>query len=291
MRQIVFVFFLMPLLSLSQNLSFEKGVAFYDAAQYQQAKPHFEAYLKSNPTHIESLEYLGDIAAYASNWDVALKYYKKLVESQPQNANFHFKYGGVLGRKAQSINKLRAALLIGDLKHHLQKAAQLDPSHLEVRWALIDLYIALPGILGGSEEQALKYATQLMKLSEIDGYLSQGYIAEYFDRPQDAENYYKKAMQLGAPLSNPRNNIYYQLGKISGMYNIELEKGLQFLNQYINNHSVKDGVPLEWAFLRIAQIYKHQKNKQQAQKWVDKAISYNTSFKEAINEKAQIQKL
>lgn len=320
MRQIVFFFFFISYFAFSQPLSFEKGVALYEAEKYQQAKPHFKAHLKSNPSDLKSLEYIGDIEAHASDWDAAAECYSQLVAKKPDNANYNFKYGGVLGRKAQNSNKIRAALLVGDIKKHLLKAAQLDPNHIEVRWALIDLYIALPGILGGSESIALDYANQLMQLSQVDGYLAYGYIAEYFDRPLDAERYYKKAMAIGqsphtyekladlyenktnepeksiaireaSAKKHQRNNINYQIGKISGMYNIELQKGLDYLSAYIKNHSVKDGVPLEWAYYRKAQIYKHLGDKKQAQKWIDKALASNADFDEARIEKEQINQL
>lgn len=312
--------FLIPLLSLSQSSSFDKGKMLYDKELFSQAKPHFEAHLKSNPGNIKTIEYLGDIAALSSDWDTALNYYKALVDNYPNNANYNFKYGGVLGRKAQSINKVRAAFLINDIKTYLEKAAQLDPKHIEARWALIDLYIALPSVLGGSEAAAIKYADELMVISKVDGYLTLGYIAEHFDRPRDAEKYYKKAMEIGqSPLTyekladlyesktnepeksiavreasvkkHKRNNINYQIGKISGMYNVELDKGLNYLKEYIKNFSVRDGVPLEWAYFRKAQIYRHMGDKINAEKWINTALSLNAEFEEAQSEKRLISKL
>lgn len=52
------------------------------------------------------------------------------------------------------------------------------------------LYIELPGIVGGSERKAQKYADELMQLSKVDGYLANGYINEYFERYQKAESDY-----------------------------------------------------------------------------------------------------
>lgn len=320
MRNFFLIILLFPFLTIAQSTSFDKGVALYDAERYQTAKPHFETHLKTNPGDLNTKEYLGDISAYASDWDTAAHYYKQLLEAKPNNANYNFKYGGVLGRKAQSVNRFSAAMLIGDIKKHLEKAADLDPQHIEVRWALIDLYIALPSMLGGSEKTALNYANQLMKLSEVDGYLALGYIAEYFDKPVEAERHYKKAMAIGqsphtyekladlyenktnepekslvireaSAKKHQRNNINYQIGKISGMYNIELQKGLKYLNAFIENHSVKDGVQLEWAYLRKAQIYRHMKQKNKAEKWINKALSSNDDFKEASEEKKLIQRL
>jgi tetratricopeptide (TPR) repeat protein len=315
-----FIVFLIPLFSIAQTNSFERGLALYDQERFQQAKPHFEAHLRSNPNDLQTLEYLGDIFAQESDWDKSLSYFKILVDKQPNNANYNFKYGGVLGRKAQNSNRFRAALLISDIKKHLEKAAQLDPEHIEVRWALIDLYIALPSILGGSESTALKYSNELMKLSEVDGHLTQGYIAEHFNRPRDAERHYKKAMEIGkSPLTyekladlyenttneleksiaireasakkHQRNSINYQIGKISGMYNVEHQKGLNYLSAYIKNFTVRDGVPLEWAYFRKAQIYRHMGDKRNAEKWINQAISHNGDFKEAQDEKRLITNL
>lgn len=293
MRPFFSLLLLFPFLTIAQNTSFDKGVALYDAERYQTAKPHFETHLKKYPSDLNTKEYLGDISAYASDWDTAANYYKQLLEEQPNNANYNFKYGGALGRKAQSINRFRAAMLISDIKAHLHKAAELDPTHKEVRWALVDLYIALPSIIGGSESTARKYANQLLKISELDGYLNLGNIAESFNKHQDAENYYKKALNLNGNNKkiHKQNSINYHLGKVSGVYNLELNSGLDYLDAFIQKHTVKDGIQLEWAYLRKAQIYRHLSQKNQAEKWVNKALTANRDFKEAQEERRMIQRL
>lgn len=323
MKPSVVLFFLIfstTMCLTAQTESFTIGENFYYEEEYQKAKPHFEAFLNSNPNHLKAKEYLGDIAVVNSDWETALTYYKSLLDAHPDNANYNFKYGGVLGRKAQSISRFRAALYINEIESHLIKAAKLDPNHIEARWALIDLYIALPTILGGSESTALKYANELMKISEVDGYLTLGYIAEHFNRPRDAEKNYKKAMQIGqSPLTyekladlyenktgepvkamkireasakrHKRNSINYQIGKISAMYNIELEKGLNYLKAYLKNYTVRDGVPKEWAYYRIAQIYRHMGDKRNAMNWSEKALLLNKDFQEAHEEQMRIQRM
>lgn len=293
MRNFFSVILLFPFLTIAQSTSFDKGVALYDAERFQAAKPHFESHLKANPNNPQTIEYLGDIAAYASDWDKAINYYKILIDRSPNNANYNFKYGGVLGRKAQSVNRIRAAMLLSDIKVHLEKAAELDPKHKEVRWALVDLYISLPSIFGGDEATARKYANQLMKISELDGYLSLGNIAESFNKDQEAENYYKKALGLisNIKIAPSQNSINYHLGKISGVYNIELNRGLAYLNTFIQNHSVKDGIQLEWAYLRKAQIHRHLNQKIKAEEWIEKALTAKNDFKQAQEEKRRIQQL
>ena len=74
-------------------------------------------------------------------------------------------------------------------------------------------------------------------------------------------------------------------------YNIELNKGEQCLQRYIKNYSAKDGVPKAWAYYRLAQIYKHKKEKEEALKWIDKAISELPKIKVFKSEKEEINTL
>jgi len=282
-----------PFVLTAQNSNFERAVTLYESEQYQAAKPLFEVHLKENPNHLQAIEYLGDIAAYDLDWDKAIDFYKILVDKHADNANYNFKLGGALGRKAQNTNRFRAALLIGDIKKYLEKAAALDPNHKEARWALVDLYTVLPSIVGGSEATAQKYANQLLNISELEGHIALANVAEYFKKPQLAEKHFKKALEIngnGFKYHN-QNSLNYHLGKISGAYNVQLQNGLKYLEAYIKNHTIRDGVELKWAFLRKAQIYKHLGDKSQAQKWIDRAIAASTDFKEAQVEKEQISRL
>jgi len=315
MKYFYFLLFLNTL-TFSQSTDFEKGVAHYENSEWNKAKPYFLLSLKVNPNTIKSQEYLGDIAAYAKNWDEALKYYKPLVLLDDLNANYHFKYGGVLAYKAQASNKLKALTLVGDIKKHLHRAVELNINHIEARWALVEIYISLPKLVGGSEEKANKYAYQLLQLSKVDGYLALGYVAEYNDRPSDAESHYKKAIAIGGSahtysklsglyektnqprkaISNyevaskklQRNHLNYLIGKVAAQYNVSLDKGLKCLQIYIKNHSEKDGVPKSWANYRIAQIYRYKSDKRNAYNYIQKALSEKPDLEAAQEEKELI---
>jgi tetratricopeptide (TPR) repeat protein len=99
--------------------------------------------------------------------------------------------------KAKESNKFKALGMIDEIKASFEKAIQLNPNHIEARWALIELYLELPGIVGGSEKKAQKYANELSKISPVDGYLSKGRIDEYFERYKEAEKNYKQAIAIG----------------------------------------------------------------------------------------------
>jgi tetratricopeptide (TPR) repeat protein len=115
---------------------------------------------------------------------------------QPNNADFHYKYGGALGMKAKIVNKFKALAMIDEIKSSFEKAVSLDQKHAASRWGLVMFYLELPGIVGGSESKAVAYSNELMRLSPLEGYLSKGYIEEFFGRNKKAELNYSKALEL-----------------------------------------------------------------------------------------------
>ncbi|MBN8565842.1 MAG: hypothetical protein J0M25_03770 [Flavobacteriales bacterium] len=191
------LFFLLLSLQMMANSDFEKAEQLFQKDKFLEAKVLFENYLKSNPNHTKTLEYLGDIAGKEKNWDDAILYYKKIKIQFPKNANFVYKYGGALGMKAKESNKFKALGMIDEIEQSFLTAAKLDEKHIDSRWALVMLYIELPGIVGGSETKAQKYAEELMNLSKVDGFLAKGHIDEYFKRYTKAEVNFKKAHEIG----------------------------------------------------------------------------------------------
>lgn len=199
-----------PLVMTSQSLSHEIQ-QYFDIKDFIKAENRLLEFLKDNPDNIEAIELLGDSYGQQKKWDDAIKSYKGLVDSIPKNANYHYKYGGVLGMKARSISKLQAVNIIGDVKEAFLKAAELDSNHIDARWALVELYMQLPGIIGGSKNKSLKYANELEALSKVDGYLAKGYIYEYEDEPELAEQYYKMAIKEGDSLTCYKQLIQFYL--------------------------------------------------------------------------------
>ena len=176
---------------------FTRAEALFQQEKYALAKPIFEKILKEDPQNYKAIEYLGDIAGHAKDWDEAIKYYEKLKKADPKNADYHYKFGGVLGMKARDGSRFAALGLLGDVENAFLTATSLDPKHVGCRWALVEFYLQVPGILGGSERKAQKFATELGTISPVDGYLAKGHIQEYFSRYLKAELEYKKAFEIG----------------------------------------------------------------------------------------------
>jgi tetratricopeptide (TPR) repeat protein len=226
MKYLFSIIFLMPMIVLSQT-ELDKASALFAQGKLNDSQKIFESYLKQDANNVKALEGLGDIYGSQKQWDKALTYYEKIKNIKPKEANYHYKYGGVLGMIAKESNKFKALGLIGEIKRSFEKAIELDPKHIDARWALLELYIQLPGIVGGSEKKANRYASELLKLSPVDGYLSKGRIEEHFDRYKEAEIQYKKAIEVSG------SKIAYQ--KLADLYKNKMkqpEKAKQILGQY-----------------------------------------------------------
>ena len=196
MRTLFLIFFFLPFTALSQN-DFEKAEKLFAQQKFSQAKPLFENDLKMFPDHLKSMEYLGDINSYTQKWEAAALCYRKLKNANPKNAGYQYKFGGAMAMMAKRANRLRALTMVDEIESAFLNAVKYNPKHIEARWALVELYLQLPGIFGGSEKKATQYANELAGLSPVDGYLAKGRIAEYFERYQAAEKYYRKAIETG----------------------------------------------------------------------------------------------
>lgn len=291
---------LISISAFGQN-ALELGRNFVENKEFDKAEKTLKSFVESNRVDKAGIELLGDAYGHQKKWEEAAEQYELLTEFEPNNANYHYKYGGALGMKALNINKLSAVLIVDDIKEAFLKAAELDPKHIETRWALVELYMQLPAIVGGSKNKSLKYANELEALSKVDGYLAKGYIFEYDKEPELAEKYYKMAIKVGGSYTcyeklsklyeyekqpdkaianmeetekvHKRNAMHYQIGKVCAEYNIQLEKGENCLLTYVENYSAKDGVPKAWAYYRLAQINKHRNQKDKALKYINLAIT------------------
>ncbi len=316
--KIACLFLFIPLVMTSQ-VNLDRVEALINDKQFIQAESLAKDYLETDANNLKAIELLGDIYGFQKRWDDAINAYEKLVDANPEVANYQYKYGGALGMKALSVSKVRALGIIGDVKHAFLKAAELDPNHIDARWALVELYMQLPGIFGGSKSASLKYANELEQLSKVDGYLAKGYIYEYDNEPELAETYYKKAIKEGGSITcfdkltsfyesknqpekaiqnieeaqktHQRNALHYQIGKVAAEYNIELQKGEACLQTYLKNFSSRDGVPRAWAHYRLAQIYMYKKNKSEALKHIDLALAELPEIKPFKKEKEKILNL
>src|SRR5688572_14022914 len=111
MTKFLFLICLLPSVAFSHP-DVARAEKLFKSGNIQQAKASFEAILKTSPNNLTALEYLGDIAGNEKKWQTALLYYKHARDLKPSAADYHYKYGGVLGMIAKESNKFKALSMI-----------------------------------------------------------------------------------------------------------------------------------------------------------------------------------
>ena len=255
---------LCPCFLIGQNYSQEFDVLF-ESKNYTKAVQKLEVYLTKTPQNLELLELMGDAYGFQRNWDKAASYYKQLRDLDPENATYHYKYGGVLGRLAKEGSKLKALGLISKVKTAFLKAAELDPVDKKVRWALVELYAQLPGVLGGSNEKAMVYASDLEALSKPHGFFSRAYVYENSNRVALAKTYYKKGLEV--------------LNKLA-CFQTELSR-----TSHLKSHNNSLHFLVAKACMLQAQLFRLQNKISEALASIEKALSIKSDFKPALKEK------
>jgi tetratricopeptide (TPR) repeat protein len=241
---------------------------------------------------------MGDAYGSQSNWEKAAKYYRQFRDLDAKNATSHYKYGGVLGKLAKEGSKLKALGLISKVKASFLKAAELDATHKEVRWAMVKLYTQLPGFLGGSYDKAMIYASELEQLSKAQGYFAKAYIYQNSNQEELAKTYYKKGLEslkqlacFEPKLSNSshlkahNNSIHFLVASACVLVNTKHSFGLRYIQFYIDEFSSKDQEPLEVAYLTQAQLFKAQSKFSEALSSIEKALLVQPDFEQALEEK------
>jgi tetratricopeptide (TPR) repeat protein len=80
------------------------------------------------------------------------------IAQQPQAAECHYALGTVMGIHAMSQGMLKAATSAGTVKAALQEALRLAPGWFPARSAMVEFYLAAPGVMGGSASKAADLA-------------------------------------------------------------------------------------------------------------------------------------
>ena len=112
---------------------------------------------------------------------------KKSLEQQEASADAHFLYAANLGSATELQGVMYGALTIQELKHHVRRALELDPTYAPAHHMLGRMYEELPWFLGGDQDSAGEHLKKAVSLDRyyVPGhldlgrwYLKQGYEVE-----------------------------------------------------------------------------------------------------------------
>jgi len=181
---LVSVFWLVaiPFRMQSQGVVDSTGMKLIEARKFAEARVLFEASVQSNPNDPEVHYQLARVLLFTRNSDDAEDQIDEALKLNDKVARYHFLRGQILGERARDANVFKQGILAPKIKNAFLRSVELDPAFIEGRVGLYNYYVMAPGIMGGSDEEALKQVAEVEKLDSQRGHLLR---ANYHQRKKE----------------------------------------------------------------------------------------------------------
>ena len=127
----------------------------------------------------------GDTAS--ARRDAALAKLQACTKATPQIVACHYGVGAVTGVQVMTQGMMKAAFGIGQVRDEFVKALEIDPQFFAARSGLVQFYLMVPGIAGGSVSKARDVARAAVAHQPEYAKLLDAAILQYDDKLADAE--------------------------------------------------------------------------------------------------------
>lgn len=281
---------IVTLLSTSAFASQEDVRTALKAGNLEEAVQAYKTLSKDESSSIDGKILWARILLTQKETEDAYDLLEELVDKNTENAELQFRFGQ--GSLAM-VNEVNMFSKLGYAKDGVKawtKAVEIDPSHENALKGLIGFYRVAPGIAGGDVEKALVYAEKLKVINAPAGIanLFQVYqtmekedlamktlvdgIAQYPKNSQllyfrginalENEQWQASYQDFNTALSfaideREQINVLYQLGELAVMSGENVASAIASVKKLM---TLKNHQYLQWGNLKLAQLYKIQKD-------------------------------
>ena len=256
-----------------------------------------------------------------NDWNKAIKWGKKAVKKDENSGMAHHWLGRAYGLKARNSSKFRAAFIVGNIREHFKRAAELMPEYIKTHEDLFSFYSGSPRIAGGSVEKAKE---ELEHIEKLDPYRGADMKANYFLSLGEydlAEKEIEKAINLDSMnianrwtkmyilkninvMSSRKQlriihkmspgdslKIFYQLGLTYLSEGDSLQAGIDIYYRYLSSPVVKSSPTYVASFWRLGMIYEKAGDYSNAKAKYDESLKLNPNFNPAKRSLKKLNKL
>lgn len=152
---------MLALPAAAQTVKDPQLTALLDARKYAEAERMASARIAARP---DDMDAYGALTVAVTNdadtarREAALKRLEACVAALPTAAMCHFGVGAVLGVNAMSQGAVAGLRSAGRIRESFSKALEIDPLFYAARSGLVQVYLTVPGIAGGSVSKARELA-------------------------------------------------------------------------------------------------------------------------------------
>ena len=253
----------------------------------------------------------GKAALDRGDYEKAEELFAKAVAADPKSAQAHYLLGAAYGEHAQNANMFSQASLAKKTKAEFEKAVELDPSHIQARFALIDYYLIAPSFMGGSAEKAQAQVEEIRKRDALDGHRAQARVysrqkktdlarKEFVDAVREQPNSAKAHYFLGGFLINTDKNWagaqheldmaikldpaymppYFRIGQLAARSESNYARGEESLRKYLAYKPGENEPNLASAWYWLGQMQQKQGKKAEAKQSYTNALKLAPESKE-----------
>jgi len=289
-------------------------------AQFDSVRDYGKLLVKKYPEKSEGYRILCMYWISENDWDRAIKLGKKAVKLDENSGMAHHWLGRAFGSKAQNSSRFRAAFLVGKVKRHFRKAAELMPDYIRTHEDLFKFYSGSPRLAGGSREKA---EIELEHIEKLDPFRGAEMKAKYYfsiGNNELAEKEIEKAIALDSAnvdarwtkthilmnvnriatrkqlrklyLMSPQDSlkVFYQLGLTFLLEGDSLEAGIEIYNRYISSPNARELSTYAASFWRRGMLFEKSGKYDRALMDYEESIRIKSDFEPAKKSLKKIKK-
>tara|TARA_A100001011_G_scaffold77986_1_gene80390 strand:+ start:1672 stop:2535 length:864 start_codon:yes stop_codon:yes gene_type:complete len=238
---------------------------------------------------IETFISIADLSYYYKNWEIAIKYYEKIIVENPSAENY-FKLAAAAARKSLEVSRLFSVPYVLKAKKSVLNAHRLAPKNPRYLKLLIKLFAEIPTILGGNKEFAQKKADELFVIDPIQGLIIKGYLNEIDKYFSAAKSKYELAFNLieknyqsfDTFFDENDRDLIFEIGNVVANQQISSDLGISALKFYANSYDFMDNYPLATVYYLLSRIYFFKQDLNISSHYLAKALNINPKFQIAL---------
>ena len=196
---------------------------------------------------------LANIYLQDRRYSDALSFYDELCDRNPNRFAYQFGRGASAGFLLSGTPSFRSLRYVEQFRSSFEAAVRLQPNSLVVRRALLNIYLGLPRLLGGSQTKAEQQLKAIQSINPLEGALA-GAIYAMNNKDQSAFAQQAQMAYNDSKYQIVVNDSRYELAMITSYFFGDSERGIQLLNDFLANANPGDQYPPVFARYRLAEL-------------------------------------
>ena len=115
------------------------------------------------------MEQNADSLVQICQFEKPIELYKRLVDQHPNDFNYNYKLAATLAARIELMPRIKGAAYVPEMMSQLEKTYNIDDTSLSLNWIMLQVYLEVPGFLGGGKRKARNIVEKISNISKKEG--------------------------------------------------------------------------------------------------------------------------